>query len=1671
MLGTGTEPREIPAFRAGGPAAPGANYQIDPPKNLMAIVAGQTAIDLTWEPPDDDSNLCEYDVEFSRNAGQNWRAAGASHEYYRHSGLQPGETWHYRVLSIDCDDEESEWTEVIQATTRSQGGTVPSQTWPLRANHHESSAIDLSWGAPIDAGSSAITGYRIEVSADGGATWADLESNTGTDDRTYRHGGLQPRTTRHYRVSAINDAGIGFVSNVANATTLGEAARVPGAPTDLTATVDGDSAIDLAWVPPTDSGNSRIQGYVVERSADGQNFRVLRSLGARATTYRHSRRQPGVTQYYRVYARNAAGNGPPSNVASATTGSARVPGAPTGLGASADGLTAIALTWTAPADSGSTPIFGYRIEESPDAGTSWSDLESNTGSTDTSFRHTGLQPGTTRHYRVSAINDAGPGPPSGVASATTGNEQLPGVPRGLTAMAEGDSVIVLSWSPPADAGSSAITGYRIEASNDGSQWSDLRRNTRSTATTFRESGLQAGRVRYYRVSAINGQGTGAPTPAVRANTTARPPGRPTGLTASAEGATRINLSWSAPRESGGADIVGYRIEVSADGGASWMTLEGNTNSTVTTYTHSGLAPDATRHYRVSAVNSTGTGPPSNVVSATTGATSASAPSNLAGRVIGTSRIDLSWTAPADDGGDPVTAYRIQAHPAGEPGWSVLVDNTGSAATVYSHTGLSPASDLRYRVQAINAGGVGPVSNVARAATDAAFPGAPTQLSAVAAGPTRISLSWSAPSSTGGVPIMGYQIEVHRTGKVPWTILVADTRSTGTQFNHGDLEPGSTWRYRVAAINSAGTGEASKAVRATTDALRPDPPTRLKATANGSERIDLKWTTPDYDGGAPISGYRIENRRQNSSTWALVVANSGSSATEYAHTGLEPGSDLVYRVSAINTAGRGDPSNTARATTDAVGPGPPRQLRALVPGPWAIQLLWNAPSYNGGAPITGYRIEVSDDGGLAWEELVGDTRSTARQYVHEGLRPATTRHYRVFAVNRSGPGAPSDVAEATTDAYVPDTPRQLVASARDHAEIDLGWDAPAFDGGAPIAGYRIEVSEDAGASWTALEVNTRSTNTFHVHRGLLPASTRHYRVFAINEEGVSDPSNVASATTDAVAPGPPTQLVATATAPSRIELTWKAPAYDGGAPVTGYRVEVSADAGSWNDLESSTHSTNTAYAHTELGPGSTRHYRVSAINVAGPGEPSGIASATTDDPVQRAGRLNAAVLPHFVAATSAATLEAIAGRVEAVALGRSPSRELRARGLMALAGSAGARDRDEGPTVARVLDGASFAMPFVDGTAGQETAPSGGTMGLWGAAEHQGMGEPRADDVRWEGGMLSLHVGADRRIRRDFLVGVAGGRSAGEYDFADLTGAREVEGIYEARMTTVSPYAAWLPGGPGVAVWVAGSFGWGRVEIDDHPAGMRASGMRMLAGALGGRRVLLSNTASSLGLHSEGWYSRVSLDGTEEMEAVTLEMQRARFLLEGAHVYRYPAGHQVRLMLESGLRYDVGDATNGVGLEAGGGLRYRSASGRVAAEGRGRVRLTGSDGYEEWGVAGRFEIAPRRDGRGLSFRLAPSWGEAASGVRELWQRGLGDPAGEGMTTPKALLNAEAAYGLSRIPGAPYGILQLAPGRGRALGAGIRYQVAQLLNLRLEGNYSKTHATVARPQLAIGGSWRF
>ena len=202
---------------------------------------------------------------------------------------------------------------------------------------------------------------------------------------------------------------------------------------------------------------------------------------------------------------------------------------------------------------------------------------------------------------------------------------------------------------------------------------------------------------------------------------------------------------------------------------------------------------------------------------------------------------------------------------------------------------------------------------------------------------------------------------------------------------------------------------------------PEAPT---AMAQGPTQINLLWSAPGGDGGTPITAYDLRHIEtgaadKSDANWTLVedVWVTGSGLLQHVLTGLTGGTQYDVQVRAVTAAGEGEWSATATETTDPpVVPGAPTGLTAPVAdGKAQVVLSWTSPTDTGGAPITGYKIEASDDGNNPWTGVY-TTTGDATGYTDEGadsngpmFEVGTTRYYRVSAINSAGTGAPSNVA--------------------------------------------------------------------------------------------------------------------------------------------------------------------------------------------------------------------------------------------------------------------------------------------------------------------------------------------------------------------------------------------------------------------------------------------------------------------------------------------------------------------------------------------------------------------------------------------------------------------------------------------------------------------------------------
>lgn len=308
------------------------------------------------------------------------------------------------------------------------------------------------------------------------------------------------------------------------------------------------------------------------------------------------------------------------------------------------------------------------------------------------------------------------------------------------------------------------------------------------------------------------------------------------------------------------------------------------------------------------------------------------PTGLSGIAVSPTLSKLSWTAPTNNGGSKITGYKIEVKII--PGdYAVLVVN--NANTTYMHTGLTTGKTYIYRVSAINAAGtsnpssevvvkptntssatnnsqttVQPPTTQPATSSNNVAPGQPTGLTATMTSSSSILLSWAAPSNIG-VAITGYKIEF-KTDTDQWSVLVPNTGAVSSYSIMG-LTTGTTYTYRVSAMNSVGTGNPSNAMSIATKLTTT--PTALTAVATSSSSILLSWVAPSQNFGQIISGYKIE-RNLGNNNFDTVVSSTGSAVTSYAVTGLTTGKLYTFAVSAVYAGGTGSgQSNSASAMPD------------------------------------------------------------------------------------------------------------------------------------------------------------------------------------------------------------------------------------------------------------------------------------------------------------------------------------------------------------------------------------------------------------------------------------------------------------------------------------------------------------------------------------------------------------------------------------------------------------------------------------------------------------------------------------------------------------------------------------------------------------------------------------
>ena len=425
------------------------------------------------------------------------------------------------------------------------------------------------------------------------------------------------------------------------------------------------------------------------------------------------------------------------------------------------------------------------------------------------------------------------------------------------------------------------------------------------------------------------------------------------------------------------------------------------------------------------------------------------------------------------------------------------------------------------VRAVNSEGTGEASSEA-----AATPVNPTLLTAT---------THDKPSSHDGQNAFIFELRFSEEFILSYTTLRdhAFTVTGGEVDNARRLEPGKNLRWEITFTPDA-DADATIALNATTDCaaegaictsdnrmlssgldlIVPGPPSNSAATG-----------APTISGTAQVGETLTANTSGISDADGLAgafftyqwladdVAIDGATGSSYTVTDGDVGQAIRVRVSFTDNAGNAENLTSAATTAvtsqepEAQAPGAPRNLRATTGNSGELAVSWDAPSSDGGAEITGYRVQWKESSG-SWDTPanVSETAVTGTAHTITGLTDGTEYDVQVRAVNSEGTGEASSEAAAT-----PVNPTPLTATTHDKPSSHDGQNAFIFE---------LRFSENIeGLSYTSLQEHAFAVTGGSVSkaRRLEPGKNVRWEI-TIQPSSDADVTIVLPVTTDCTAQG-------------------------------------------------------------------------------------------------------------------------------------------------------------------------------------------------------------------------------------------------------------------------------------------------------------------------------------------------------------------------------------------------------------------------------------------------------------------------------------------------------------------------------------------------------------------------
>uniref|UniRef100_A0A8I3X6A5 Fibronectin type III domain containing 3A n=1 Tax=Callithrix jacchus TaxID=9483 RepID=A0A8I3X6A5_CALJA len=555
-----------------------------------------------------------------------------------------------------------------------------------------------------------------------------------------------------------------------------------------------------------------------------------------------------------------------------------------------------------------------------------------------------LKRSTKYKFKVIAYNSEGKSNPSEVVEFTTCPDK-PGIPAKPSVKGKIHShSFKITWDPPKDNGGAAINKYIVEMAegSNGNKWDMIYSGATREHLCDR---LNPGSFYRLRVYCINDGGQSAVSESLLVQTPAVPPGPclPPRLQGRPK-AKEIQLRWGPPLVDGGSPISCYSVEMSP--------IEKDEPREVyqgfeVECTVSSLLPGKTYSFRLRAANKMGFGPFSEKCDVTTapGPPDQCKPPQVTCRSATSAQVN--WEVPLSNGTD-VTEYRLEW--GGVEG-SMQICYCGPGLN-YEIKGLSPATTYYCRVQALSIMGAGPFSEVVACVTPPSVPGIVTCLHEISddeienphySPSTCLAISWEKPCDHGS-EILAYSIDFGDKQSL--------TVGKVTNYIINNLQPDTTYRIRIQALNSLGAGPFSHMIKLKTKPLPPDPP-RLECVAFSHQNLKLKWGE-----GTPktLSTDSIQYHLQMEDKNGRFVSLYRGPCHTYKVQRLNESTSYKFCIQACNEAGEGPLSQEYIFTTPKSVPSALKAPKIEKVNDHICEITWECLQPMKGDPVI-YSLQV------------------------------------------------------------------------------------------------------------------------------------------------------------------------------------------------------------------------------------------------------------------------------------------------------------------------------------------------------------------------------------------------------------------------------------------------------------------------------------------------------------------------------------------------------------------------------------------------------------------------------------------------------------------------------------------------------------------------------------------